>query len=238
MSYLNTKPLIYGFENGMMENAITLTIDYPSIIAEKLINDELDIGLVPVAVLPQLKEYHIISNYCIACDGEVASVCLFSEVPLAEIKSIILDYQSRTSVALLKILLKEYWGIFPELIMGETGYEDKISGTTAGLVIGDRAFKQRLQSKYIYDLGIAWKEMTGLPFVFAAWVSNKKLDENFLAEFNKAVGVGQNELETIVAKQEYKYYNLMEYYTKNMKFKPEGDIEEIVGVFLGRAGLM
>jgi chorismate dehydratase len=236
VSYLNTKPLIYGFENGMLTDAITLTIDYPSKIAEKLINDDLDIGLVPVAVMPQLKKSHIISNYCIACDGEVASVCLFSEVPLTEIQSIILDYQSRTSVALLKVLLKEHWKISPELIMGETGYENKISGTTAGLVIGDRAFKQRLQSPYIYDLGAAWKEMTGLPFVFAAWVSNKKLDENFLAEFNKAVGVGLNELGAIVVKQDYTYFDLMEYYTKNIKFMPEGDIMEVIELFLWKVG--
>lgn len=236
MSYLNTKPLIYGFENGMLTDAITLTIDYPSKIAEKLITDELDIGLVPVAAIPKLNEYHIISEYCIACDGEVASVCLFSEVPLAEIKSIILDYQSRTSVALLKLLLKAHWKIAPELIMGETGYEDKIGGTTAGLVIGDRAFKQRLKSPYIYDLGAAWKEMTGLPFVFAAWVSNKKLDENFLVEFNKAVGLGLGELEAIVAKQEYKYFDLMEYYTKNIKFKLGVKIVEVVGEFLGKMG--
>lgn len=216
----------------MMTDDMTLMIDYPSKIAEKLINDDLDIGLVPVAVLPQLKEYYIISNYCIACDGEVASVCLFSELPLAEIKSIILDYQSRTSVALLKILLKEYWKINPELVMGETGYEDKISGTTAGLVIGDRAFEQRLQSKYKYDLGAAWKELTGLPFVFAAWVSNKKLDKDFLRGFNKAVAAGMNKLDEIVLKHEYTKYDLMEYYTENIQFKPEGDIREVIELFL------
>ncbi|MBK7883898.1 MAG: menaquinone biosynthesis protein [Chitinophagaceae bacterium] len=232
VSYLNTKPLIYGFENGMMTDAVTLTIDYPSKIAEKLISDELDIGLVPVAIIPQLKQSYIISDYCIACNGPVASVCLFSEVPLKEIKSIILDYQSRTSVSLLKVLLKEHWKMTPALIMGETGYEDKIEGTTAGLVIGDRAFGQRLKSKYMYDLGEAWKEMTGFPFVFAAWVSNIKLDNDFLEAFNKTIGFGLNELEAIVAKQEYTYFGLMEYYTKNIHFQPEGDIMEVIELFL------
>lgn len=232
VSYLNTKPLIYGFENGLMTGQVTLTIDYPSKIAEKLINGELDIGLVPVAVLPKMKEYHVISNYCIACDGEVVSVCLFSEVPLAAIETIILDYQSKTSVALLKILLQEHWKISPELIFGEIGYENKISGTTAGLVIGDRAFEQRLKSKYIYDLGSAWKEMTGLPFVFAAWVSNKKLDNTFLAEFNKTVAVGLNNLEEIVAKQDYKYFDLMEYYRKYIQFEISNKIGKILNIFL------
>ena len=111
VSYLNTKPLIYGFENGLMKNEIDLLIEYPSKIAAMLLNDEIDVGLVPVAVIPEMKEYHIISDYCIGSDGEVASVCLFSEVSLYDIKTILLDYQSRTSVALLKILIREYWKI-------------------------------------------------------------------------------------------------------------------------------
>jgi hypothetical protein len=94
-----------------------------------LIKDEIDIGLVPVAILPALKEYHIISDYCIACDGEVASVCLFSEVPVNDIQTILLDYQSKTSVALLKILLKEHWNIEPKLVDAEQGYELSISGS-------------------------------------------------------------------------------------------------------------
>ena len=104
-------------------------------------NDEIDIGLVPVAVLQKMPEYHIIGNYCIGTEGEIASVALFSEVPLSEIRKVYLDYQSRTSVALLKYLMKESWGINPEIIQAENeNYRDEIKGTTAGLVIGDRAF--------------------------------------------------------------------------------------------------
>ena len=109
VSYLNTKPLIYGFEIGMMNEKVDLLIDYPSKIATMLLNDEIDVGLVPVAVIPEMKEHYIISDYCIGSEGEVASVCLFSEVPLCDIKTILLDYQSRTSVALLKVLIKKYW---------------------------------------------------------------------------------------------------------------------------------
>ncbi|HNK30623.1 MAG TPA: hypothetical protein PKG65_16940, partial [Ferruginibacter sp.] len=100
VSYLNTKPLIYGFEQGLMKDEVELLIDYPSKIASLLQTNQVDIGLVPVAIIPTLEEHHIISDYCIGCDGEVASVCLFSEVPLAEVSTILLDYQSRTSVAL------------------------------------------------------------------------------------------------------------------------------------------
>ena len=86
VSYLNTKPLIYGLEQGMMKDEIELVVDYPSRIASQLINNEIDAGLVPVAIIPHLKEYYIISDYCIGCDGEVASVCLFSEVPIQQVK--------------------------------------------------------------------------------------------------------------------------------------------------------
>ena len=216
----------------MMAEFIELVEEYPSKIAKMLVDDEIDIGLVPVAIIPSLKEYHIVSDYGIACDGEVASVCLFSDVPLEEISTILMDYQSRTSVALLKVLLREYWKISPQLKLGEAGYENNISGTTAGLVIGDRAFKQRLKSKYIYDLGTAWKELTGLPFVFAAWISNKKLSEDFIKQFNEANSFGLQNLDSVLAQNPYKDYDLETYYTKNIKFKPDFDKLEIIQLFL------
>ena len=235
VSYLNTKPLIFGFEKGMMKDAIDLVIDYPANIATQLINNEIDIGLIPVAVLPQLKEYHIISDFCIAADGAVASVCLFSDVPLNEIKTILMDYQSRTSVALLKLLLKEYWKISPDLVQAAPGYENAISGNTAGLVIGDRALHQRLKSTFIYDLSLAWKEMTGKPFVFAAWVSNKQMTTQFIAEFNEANKFGLDNIEQVVNENIYSTYDLHQYYTDNIKFKPQFDKLEVITLFLEKS---
>lgn len=232
MSYLNTKPLIYGFEKGMMEETMTLIIDYPANIAYKLLNNEIDLGLVPVAIIPQLKNYEIVSDFCISCDGAVASVCLFSSVPLNEVKTILLDYQSRTSVALLKILLKEHWKISPKLLEGSEGYESEITGSTAGLVIGDRAFVQRLRSGYIYDLGLAWKEMTGNPFVFAAWVSNKQLTPEFMVEFNNANKYGLTRIEAVISENPLNVYDLRRYYNDNIKFKPGFDKLEIINQFL------
>ncbi|MEO6230441.1 MAG: menaquinone biosynthesis protein [Ferruginibacter sp.] len=232
VSYLNTKPLIYGFEQGMLKDEIDLRIDYPSNIGKQLKNDEIDIGLVPVAILPEMANYHIISDYCISCDGPVASVCLFSDVPINEIKTIILDYQSKTSVALLKILIKEYWNISPELIDGKNGYEENINGITAGLVIGDRAFDQRLKSPYIYDLGEAWKAHTGLPFVFAAWVSNKDLPPDFIEKFNQANDVGFQYMDRILANHPFSAFNLQEYYSRNIKFKPQFDKLKVITLFL------
>ena len=219
VSYLNTKPLIYGFEQGMMADEIDLVIDYPANVAKLLVENKIDIGLIPVAAIPILREHYIISDYCIGCDGEVASVCLFSKVPINEIETILLDYQSKTSVALLQLLLNEHWKIEPTLIESSEDYEKNIKGTTAGLVIGDRAFKQRLISPYIYDLGLAWKEMTGLPFVFAAWVSNTKMDADFVEQFNRANKYGLERLEEVVEKNTSPHFDLRSYYTKNIEFE-------------------
>jgi len=234
VSYLNTKPLIYGFEKGMMKEEVELVMDYPANIASMLINNEIDIGLVPVAILPVLKEYYLISDYCIACDGEVASVCLLSEVPVNEIQTVLLDYQSKTSVALLKILLKDHWKIKPKLVDAEQGYELSISGTTAGLVIGDRALEQRNRSKYCYDLGQAWKELTGLPFVFAVWVSNKAIDKQFIEKFNMTNDLGITHIEEVIKLSNFLSFDLKLYYTKYIKYKIYNKKQNGLNEFLNR----
>src|SRR5439155_1001911 len=81
-------------------------------------------------------------------------------------------------------------------------------GTTAGVVIGDRALEQRLTSPYIYDLAEAWRNFTGLPFVFAAWIANKELPESFCKLFNEANAIGLNELDKVVAENPYNTYYL------------------------------
>ncbi len=218
VSYLNTKPLIYGFEKVVMKDSMDLIIDYPSKIASMLLENEIDVGLVPVAIIPEMKEHYIISDYCIGSVGAVASVCLFSEVPMDEIKTVLLDYQSRTSVALLKVLIKDHWKINVVFENTSGDYQSKISGTTAGLVIGDRALAQRKISSYIFDLGLEWKKFTGLPFVFAAWVSNKKLDEDFIKRFNVANAFGLHQLEEVVKENPYEIFDLHHYYRDCISF--------------------
>jgi len=200
VSYLNTKPLLYGIlRSAEVMRHLELTIDYPSRIAQDLIDGDSDMGLVPVATIPRLKEYHINGRYCIGAEGEVASVCLFSEVPMEQVQTVLLDYQSRTSVALLKVLLRFYWKVTPTFINTHEDYRASIRGTTAGLVIGDRALEQRRVSPYIYDLASHWKAFTGLPFVFAAWISNRPLDPGFVRIFDEANAVGLAKLPEVLA---------------------------------------
>jgi len=218
VSYLNTKPLLYGIRHSKLMNEIVLSEDYPANIARQLIEGSIDVGLVPVAIIPKLPEYFIVSDYCIGTTGEVASVALFSNVPLKEITHVLLDYQSRTSVALTKLLLKKYWKVHPVIEDATADFRSRISGTTAGVVIGDRAFEQRLQSAYIYDLGVAWKEYTNLPFVFAAWVANKPLPDDFIEAFNDANAEGLRHIDEVIATLHSPHYDLKKYYIKNISY--------------------
>ena len=233
VSYLNTVPFIYGLKQSELIQSIDLQLDYPSICADKLISGEVDLALVPVAVIPKLKEAHIISDYCIGANGAVDTVCLYSDVPIEEIESIVLDYQSRTSVALLKILLKEYWQLNPELNKADVGFEDNINGKHAALVIGDRAF--------IYDLSAIWKVMTGLPFVFATWVANKKLPHNFIEAFNKSLEKGLSDIDSALDLESDNYpscTNLKDYLNNKISYNLDDEKKIGMELFLKKVSLL
>ena len=220
VNYLNTKPLIYGLERPPINDRIELVGAYPSKLAQMLSDGEIDLGLIPVAAIPQLSSYHIVGNYCIGTEGEIASVCLFSEVPMNQIEKVYLDYQSRSSVALLKWLMKEYWGIHPEIVQAtDENYRNEIKGTTAGLVIGDRALEQRKISTFIYDLGSEWRAITGLPFVFAAWVSKEKLPDDFIVMFDEANALGLQHVDEIVGDNSSELYDMKKYYQLHLSYQ-------------------
>lgn len=238
VNYLNTKPLIYGFEQGLLQEKATLVLDYPAQLAQQLINGQIDIGLVPVAAIPRLPQHYLVGNHCISCYGEVASVCLFSQVPIEQVTTVLLDYQSRTSVALLKILLKEWWQVTPELLDTKAGYEAQITGTTAGLVIGDRALALQGQFAYVYDLGTCWQQLTRLPFVFAAWVATAPQDPAFVAQFDACVGLGLQHIDEIVAANQLANYDLHQYYTKNIQYTLDAEKAQALALFLSKLSIV
>ncbi|MCU0337910.1 MAG: menaquinone biosynthesis protein [Sediminibacterium sp.] len=231
VSYLNTKPLLFGVERSGLMRMIDLKRDYPANIASALLHDKIDIGLVPVAVLPLLEHYEIVTDYCIGTNGTVASVALFSQVPLEEIKTIQLDYQSRTSVNLVRILCKYHWELDVNFKPAAPGFEKNIQGNEAAVVIGDRAFAALLQYPYVYDLGQAWKDFTGLPFVFAVWAANKAIDSNFLDGFNMANGYGVQHIDEVLEGVEYPLYDLKTYYTENIDYRLNDAKRQAIQVF-------
>lgn len=238
VSYLNTTPFIYGMEkNAELMGNIELSKDIPSECARKLLNNEIDLGLIPVAVIPQLKESYIISDYCIGAIGEVHTVLLLSEVPLEEIDTIYLDYQSRTSIALCQILCRELWYISPQFIQAKPGFENEVKDNTAAVIIGDRTFD--LDKKYAYrlDLSEEWQRLTGLPFVFAAWVANKPLDSNFISLFNSTLKNGLQQLDLAIEESnQTKISNdrLKEYLVKYIQFDLDTGKRKGMELFLSK----
>jgi chorismate dehydratase len=216
---MNTKPLLFGLEQGHLNDEVELLLDYPANLVKLLKSNQIDIGLIPVGALPSLGEYQIISDYCIGTEGEVASVAVFSEVPMAEIDTVLLDYQSRTSVMLCKILFEKHWKKKVQFIDAQDeSYIENIRGNVAGLVIGDRALKIRARFRFKFDLGLAWKEMTGLPFVFAIWVAKKQINGEFKALLNKDFGLGLSKINSIIKDNDESNYPMDMYFRKNISY--------------------
>jgi chorismate dehydratase len=218
VSYLNTKPLLYGIERSDVMKDIEIVVDYPSQLAKSLQEGSIDMALLPVAAIPGIPGANIVSDYGIATDGNVVSVAIFSQVPMEEIETVYLDYQSRTSVRLAQLLLEQHWKKKVVYKPATEHYIDYINGVNAGVIIGDRALKQLHNFNYVYDLSAAWKEYTGLDFVFAAWVANKELPEDFKARFNAANAEGLKHLDAVIAENNFPYYDLHTYYSDNIKF--------------------
>jgi chorismate dehydratase len=123
-------------------------------------------------------------------------------------------------VALLKWLMKEFWNIHPEMVQAtDDSYRKKIQGTVAGLVIGDRAFEQRKISTFIYDLASEWRSITGMPFVFAAWISKEPLPTSFIQKFDEANAIGLSHIDEIVTSLQFELYDLKKYYSLHLSYK-------------------
>jgi len=234
ISYLNSLPFAWCLENSDIINEITLSYDIPSHCADKLLANEVDIGLIPIIEILRMPEHYVVSDFCIGADESVRTVVLASETPLKDISTIYLDSHSRTSVALCKILSKQYWKIAPnwQNFTGDITTYPR-NGSSAAVIIGDKAFG--VQAPYIYDLAVEWRKFTGLPFVFACWVANKPLDVGFISRFNEALAKVSVNIETIV-----EYYkdrapagvDLFEYWTKNISYPLMEDKRKGLELFL------
>ncbi len=199
--YANSYPLNYGLRVSGIEEYATIEIDHPAECARRLTTGEADIGLVPVAAIPDITGSTIISDYCIGTNSPVRTVLLVSNRELKNIESINLDYRSGTSVALAKILAARLWK--KEFEWKETSYGfdfENIPDNEGLVIIGDQCFELETKYRYTIDLATEWKKLTGLPFVFACWVSNRQLPEEFLHKFNKALHFGISNIDSAVKK--------------------------------------
>ncbi len=246
VSYLNTKPFLYGLFKAGSADWLDLRLEIPSVCAEQIRKAQVDLGLIPVAAIPELgQRARLVSDFCIGADGPVRTVCVYSHCPIEEVTHLMLDYHSRTSVELVKILLREHWGVFPRLLPAKPGYEEKIEFTRAGLIIGDRTMGLAGRYPYVYDLAEAWKEMTGLPFVFAAWISVVRLSPNFIRRFDKALQLGLNSLSELLCllPQPAYEFDLEQYFSQDIQYLLDEKKREALELFLqkmkvGKAGFV
>lgn len=244
VSYLNTKPFLYGLEHSVVKEKLAITLANPANCAKALSNGEAQIALVPVAILAELwQEVEIIGNYCIGALGKVDTVSLFSNAPLQEIKKIYLDYQSRSSVALVQVLAKAYWKIEVEFVAAQAGYEtQQYAKDEAVVIIGDRAIGKNQLFPYEYDLAENWLKWKGLPFVFAVWVANKtwlaenKNAPNLIQSLDEALAYGLAHKD-IVAKEwqpieDLTIFDLKDYYTRAIQYELDAPKKEALKLFL------
>lgn len=235
VNYYNTTPFLFGINRSSLKQQLDIQLDIPSVCAKKLKAKQVDIGLVPVALLLELSEYNIISNYCIGADGVVDSVKLFAHRPLNEITHVLLDYQSKTSVALVQVLNKHFWKLPIQFVNSTEGFENQIKDTTAAVIIGDRTFGlTKNDFPYQYDLSAEWKKHTGLPFVFACWVSYKTLPEQFIAEFDGILKDGLEHIDEAIIYRPIaiKNFDATDYLKNKISYSLDDKKKEALKLFL------
>lgn len=222
VSYLNTVPFIYGIEHAESLRA-TLLLSPPSGCAEAFNAGQADIALLPVGALPTLKDADIITPFCIGASGRVRTVTVISGSPLEGIRRIWLDSHSITSALLVKILCENCWYITPEFRhMDDYSVIERREPGDAFLLIGDKVFDYERRfagSCHAWDLAECWQWMTGLPFVFAAWVARKSVPPEVVEELGRALDFGTQHI-----RESIDYYghsgkpHAYEYLTRNIDY--------------------
>lgn len=175
VNFLNSKPLAWGFLKGHHADLFAATYHPPAMVARLLGQGALDIGLIPSVEVQRIPGLKILPDLCVASTHEVKSVILVSRGPLEQVRRVALDQNSRTSVALLRILLQER-GIHPEYLHERPDPERMLAEADAALLIGDPALKVERDKYHVIDLAAEWHALTGLPFVFAVWAVRSGVD--------------------------------------------------------------
>jgi chorismate dehydratase len=200
VSFLNTCPLVWGLQYGPQKDLFDLSFEIPSVCADRLAAGTVDIGLVPV-IEAKRQGLEFAPDLGIACNGPVRSILLVSHVPAPEIRTIAVDCSSRTSVALTELVLRERFGVAPQLSPHGPQLAAMLETSDAGLLIGDSALRFHPDELpyHVYDLGQEWKWMTGLPMVFAVWAARPGvIDPAVVSVLRASYDFGRESMEEII----------------------------------------
>ncbi|MDB5171713.1 MAG: hypothetical protein JWN51_486 [Phycisphaerales bacterium] len=201
VSFLNAKPLIYGLDSL---SSLELTLDVPSRLLDGLVDRRFDVALLPVIDYQRMAGLRLLTAGGIGCDGPTLTVRIFSAVPVEQIELLACDTDSHTSVALARVILAERFGVRPEFTSLRTSVDERRAtpAPVAQLLIGDKVVCEEPQGlPHQVDLGEAWKELTGLPFVFAAWMAREGVDLGSLpADLERAKREGLRHVDEIITR--------------------------------------
>ncbi len=197
VQYLNTVPLIWGMLHGEQRGQFELQFTVPSGCADAIAQRQADVGIVPSIEYQRIEGARILPGMSIASKGEVKSVLLLSNLPLAKVQTVALDESSRTSAALVRILMQKFYSRRVHFSPASPEPGEMLRQADAALLIGDPALTYRGPAE-IYDLASEWRKFTGLPFVFAVWMGHVNLSA-YHADFAASLEFGLAHLDDIAA---------------------------------------
>jgi chorismate dehydratase len=240
VNFLNSKPLAWGFLKGHHADLFAPSYHPPAMVARMLGQGNLDVGLIPSIEVQRIPHLRVLPDLCVAARHEVRSVLLLSRCPPDEIRRVALDQNSRTSVALLRILLRERWGVDAEYLHERPDPERMLAEADAALLIGDPALKVDRERYLVHDLAGEWHALTGLPFVFAVWAVRPEVELPDLPfYFKSSLRYGLSSLDTLVresaAELNLESSEVREYLTENLSFFMRNDEVEGLEEFYRRA---
>lgn len=241
-SYLNTAPLCYSFIHGRQRDRCSFLSDAaPSRCADLLADGSADAALIPVIEYQRIPGLKIAPGACVSSRSSVRSVVLASKIPIDQIRRVTLDVSSRTSAALVRIILSAFYGISAEYDVAPPRIDQMLRSSDAALIIGDPAMLIDRSALRVYDLAEEWRKHTGLPFVFAFWAIRddaRNWPGKASAEaidFEEAKREGVDNLPSIV--EDYSKTlglpaaDLTVYLTENISFDLEPDCLDAVGLY-------
>lgn len=200
VGYLNAWPLTWTLDRS---EHWSVRQDVPAVCAALLHSGEVDLGLIPSVEYLQAPDYRFVPGVGIGSRGAIASVAIYSTREMRDVRRLALDTTSRTSVALAKVLCARRYRITPEFVPHRPDLPRMVQECDAALLIGDRALEADHAALGLQklDMGVEWTDMTGLPFIYAAWTGRPgALNDRDVAELQQAQADGVRAVDAIAAK--------------------------------------
>ena len=241
-SYLNTAPLIWSFVHGSRRESVKLFTDKaPARCAEMLTRNEVDAALVPMIEYQRPSDIAIIPDVCVGSRSAVRSVVLVSTLNnLKKVKRVALDDSSRTSVALVKIIFREFLGFEPEWQTSPPDLNSMLRHCEAALIIGDPAMSISRDRFRVFDLATLWHDYTGFGFVFAMWMARRQNAKAVKAiDFATVRDEGLEHIDEIAA--EYRQplslstEEIRDYLTQNIAFRMDEEMKRGLELYFALA---